>query len=290
MSPWSPQYLDPLVPGDLTCDELAVAITAAQRAGRVIVDYFHQGVEMRSKGTSDLVSNADLEAEQVIAETIRTTFPSHAIMAEETIQESADSEHLWIFDPLDGTNNFAHRIPHFAVSIGYVRSGVAQGGVIVNPMTGDWHVTWKGKGAWHDGQRCFVNKQNRLDQTMIAVGFYYDRGLMMEATLRAIGDFFRRNIHGVRRMGTASLDLAMLGRGLFGLYFEYQLSPWDHAAGALFVEEAGGKLSDCQGGSLPFDRKSSLLATNGMLHDASLLIVQNQWQTYQRQLAEANQG
>jgi myo-inositol-1(or 4)-monophosphatase len=111
---------------------------------------------------------------------------------------------------------------------------------------------------------------------MIGIGFYYDRGTMMEATLMAIRDFFRQNIHGVRRFGTASLDLCQVGLGRYGAYFEYQLHPWDFAAGRLFVEEAGGLISDCEGGELPIER-TSCLASNTKLHLSSLEITKRYW-------------
>ncbi len=179
------------------------------------------------------------------------------------------SEHLWIVDPLDGTNNFAHRIPHFAVSIAYYHQQVAQCGVVVNPVRGDWYWATRGGGAFFNGTRLQVNDHQQLNQTMVGVGFYYDRGKMMEATLAAIGDFFRQQIHGVRRFGTAALDLCQVAAGMYGVFFEYQLSPWDFAAGRLILEEAGGQITDGRGQPLPL-QKTSLLASNGHLHPAAL--------------------
>jgi myo-inositol-1(or 4)-monophosphatase len=159
-----------------------------------------------------------------------------------------------------------------AVSIAYYRAGVAECGVVVNPLTDDWHTAARGLGAYHNGRRVQVAEHDRLDQAMVGVGFYYDRGAMMEATLAAIGDFFRAKIHGIRRFGTAALDLCLVGRGCFGAFFEYELSPWDFAAGRLFVEEAGGRVTTGRGGPLELKR-GSLLASNGRLHEAALEIV-----------------
>ena len=117
-----------------------------------------------------------------------------------------------------------------------------------------------------------VDEATRLDEVLVGVGFYYDRGAMMEATLEVIGDLKRRQVHGIRRFGTASLDLCMVGLGRYGAYFEYQLSPWDFAAGRLFVEEAGGKVTDARGNPLPLG-KSSVLATNGPLHEPMLEVI-----------------
>ncbi len=254
---------------------LQTAFAAAQAGSAVIVDYFERGVEMRSKGdeeTFNLVSDADLHSEQAIAREILSVFPEHAILGEEENAGSIDAEHLWIIDPLDGTNNFAHRIPHFAVSIGYYHRGVAQCGVVVNPVRNDWYWSQRGGGSFHNGRRLKVSHESSLAQTMVGVGFYYDRGAMMEATLASIREFFKQQIHGVRRFGTAALDLCQVADGLFGVFFEYQLSPWDFAAGRLILEEAGGKITDGRGQPLPL-AKSSVLASNTLLHEVALDIV-----------------
>jgi myo-inositol-1(or 4)-monophosphatase len=256
-------------------DELATAIQAAEAAGKLLRKYFDEGVAFRHKeGESyNLVSQADLEAEQAIVDIIQRNFPGHEVLGEEANDGSIDAEHLWIVDPLDGTTNFAHRIPHFAVSIAYYRAGEARCGVICNPIRDDWYLAERGQGASHNGRSVQVAPATRLDQVLVGVGFYYDRGAMMEATLAAVGDLFREQIHGIRRFGTAALDLAQVGCGLVGAFFEYELSPWDFAAGRLFVEEAGGKLTTCRGGTLPL-KKTSLLASNGALHPQVLAIVE----------------
>src|SRR5690606_5223379 len=177
-----------------------------------------------------------------------------------------------IVDPLDGTNNFAHRIPHFAVSIAYYHNGSPVCGVVYNPLRDDWFTAVRGEGAWYNGQPARVSDERRLDQALVGVGFYYDRGAMMEATLAAIRDLFRCQIHGIRRFGTASLDLCQVGMGMFGAYFEFQLSPWDFAAGRLFVEQAGGRVTTCLGDALPL-QKTTLLASNRLLHDAVLRVI-----------------
>ena len=177
-----------------------------------------------------------------------------------------------MIDPLDGTNNFANGIPHFAVCAAYYRSGVAHCGVILDPMRGDLFTVEQGQGAYWNQERVHVCQSDQLNQTMLAVGFYYDRGPMMQATLKAIEELFQQNIHGIRRFGTAALDLVQVGLGRFGGVFEYELSPWDFAAARLFVEEAGGKITTCQGQRLPLE-KTSVLATNGLLHDLMLPIV-----------------
>lgn len=255
---------------------IELARKAARAGADVVSHYFRDGVEIRSKETYNLVSDADIEAEHAIADVIRAAYPDHAILGEETYAADAGAEHLWIVDPLDGTNNFAHQIPHFAVSIAYYVAGEPQCGVIVNPIRDDWFEAIRGEGAFHNGRRVAVGTQTRLSDVLVGVGFYYDRGGMMLATLEALRELFGQHIHGIRRFGTASLDLCQVGLGQFGAYFEYQLSPWDFAAGRLFVEEAGGRVSTCQGDELPL-AKTSLLASNGALHAAMLEIVSRYW-------------
>jgi myo-inositol-1(or 4)-monophosphatase len=249
--------------------ELTVAIEAARAAGEILARHFRDGVIMRSKEVANLVSDADIEAENAVVAVIRKHFPDHEILGEEGHSADMNATHLWVVDPLDGTANFAHKIPHFAVSIGYYREGRAEAGVIYNPMIDDWYLTARGQGATHNGRVVRVSDVTRLDESMIGVGFPYDRGALMEATLEGIGDVIRREVHGVRRFGTAALDLCMVGNGLFGAYFEYQLSPWDYAAGRLFVEEAGGKVTTALGDELGLT-KTSVLASNIHLHEAML--------------------
>ncbi|NQV24720.1 MAG: inositol monophosphatase [Rhodopirellula sp.] len=257
--------------------ELDVARQAAKAGGDILAGYFRQGIEMRTKQDCDFVSDADVESERAIIDVIRSSFPDHVILGEEaqdgaveTLDTNADS--LWVIDPLDGTTNFAHDIPHFAVSIGYYQMGQPVCGVIYNPARDDWFHAVQGEGAFANGVKVTVADHSSLSESLIGVGFYYDRGAMMEATLASIRDLFHQKIHGIRRFGTASLDLCQVGCGQFGAFFEYELSPWDFAAGRLFVEEAGGRVTNCRGSQLPL-AKSSVLATNGKLHDSVLAIV-----------------
>ncbi|MFN8707836.1 MAG: inositol monophosphatase family protein [Planctomyces sp.] len=252
---------------------IETALKAAREGGEIISRYFRDGAVMRSKGSSaDLVSDADVNSERRIVQVIRETFPDHCVLGEEEHTEDIHAEHLWVIDPLDGTTNFAHQLPHFAVSIGYYHQGKAQCGVVWNPVRDDLYVAERGQGATHNGRRLRVGKQTSLSEVLIGIGFYYDRGAMMEATLAAVGDCFRQQIHGVRRFGTASLDLAQVASGSYGAYFEYQLSPWDFAAGQLILEESGGRVTTCAGDPMPMT-KTSILASNGYLHDAMLEIV-----------------
>jgi myo-inositol-1(or 4)-monophosphatase len=263
----------------VSCDHamLATAIAAAEAGAAKLTQYFQKAVSVEKKGIANFVSEADLAAESAIVATIRSQFVGHAIISEESHSDRADAADLWIIDPLDGTSNFLHSIPHFAVSLAYYRDGQPELGIVCNPVRNDWYVVVRGQGAWYNGQRQTVNASNQLDQAMIACGFYYDRGLMMQLTLDTIGDFFRQQVHGVRRFGAAALDLCNLGCGQYGVFFEYQLHPWDYAAGQLFVSEAGGRTTDCNNGPLPLGRPSSICSTNGVLHEPALRVIAPHW-------------
>lgn len=257
--------------------ELALAKQAAATAGEIIRNYFEQGISGETKSLDGSqqgqVTKADLDAERAITAMILEEFPGHQILAEEEhSQGGASAEHLWIIDPLDGTNNFAHGIAHFAVSIAYYFQGQPKCGVVYEPVRDDWFVASAGQGSWYNDQPAKVSRESSLDEALIALGFYYDRGELMKRTLATMQDLFEQNIRGVRRFGSAALDLAYVGTGRFGGYFEYTLSPWDFAAARLFVEEAGGKVSDCLGNELEL-QKSSILATNHLLHEQMLKLI-----------------
>ena len=250
-----------------------VAIEAAHAGSLALLEHFRKPLDIRTKGVANYVTQADLAAETAVVQTILDAFPSHAILSEESHSDRADAEHSWIIDPLDGTNNFIHGMPHFAVSIGYYQNGEGILGIVTSPATGDWFVAARGEGAWFNGQPIQVSRAQGLEQAMIACGFYYDRDQMMQSTLDTIGDLFRTQIHGIRRFGAAALDLAWVAAGWFDGFFEYRLSPWDIAAGAVIIQEAGGKVSDCMGNPVALNRSSSLCASNQALHPAMLEII-----------------
>jgi len=260
---------------------LQVAIDAATEGGQVLMRYFREGVEVRNKSAAggasfDLVSDADLESEQAIAKRLRQAFPDHQLMGEEALGKTIDPtacDDLWVIDPLDGTNNYAHRIPHFAVSIAYYHCGQPVVGVVYNPVTDDWYTAAATIGACHNGKNVHVCDSTTLQQCIVGCGFYYDRGEMMRRTLRVIEELFSHQIHGIRRFGTASLDLCMVGCGQFGGFFEYQLAPWDYAAGRLFVELAGGKVTTSKGDPLALTT-TGIVASNTAVHDLILEITQ----------------
>ena len=273
-------------------DPLALAHDVATACGEILMQSFGSIVARSKAGgvSHDLVTDADLASERRAVELIRAAQPDAAILGEENAT-GAPPKHperersLWIIDPLDGTTNYAHGLPHFAVSVAYYERGEPVAGVVWNPARGDRYAAARGQGATFSGQGATfsgqgatpggeplrVGGQSALDEVIVGCGFYYDRGPMMQATLAAIEELFGRGIHGIRRMGTASLDLCQVAGGGYGAFFEYQLQPWDYAAGRLILEEAGGRVTTTGGDPLPV-RTTSLLATNGLLHDPMLAI------------------
>lgn len=252
---------------------LQLAQNSANAGAHVLHRYWHDGVKLRNKSatggkTYDLVSDADLESQDVIANLIAAQFPDHEIMGEEDLVGDTSAEHLWIIDPLDGTNNFAHRVPMFATSVAYFHHGQPVVGAIVNPITQDRYWATRGGGAFHNEKPIRVPDTESLSETLVGCGFYYDRGEMMKRTLQATEEFFACDIHGIRRFGAATLDLCAVATGMFGAFFEYKLSPWDFAAGQLIVTEAGGKITDAQGGPLGVKTSSILASAPGVYEEA----------------------
>lgn len=263
---------------DMLDEIFRVAESAAITGGHVLHRYWHDGVVLRDKSDQggksyDLVSDADLESQSVIANLISDAFPTHELMGEEDLIGDIEAEHLWIIDPLDGTNNFAHRVPHFAVSVAYYHQGIPTVGFVTNPITSDRYWAVRGQGAMHNGKPIQVTEEASLSKTLVGCGFYYDRGEMMRRTLGAVEEFFSHDIHGIRRFGTASLDLCAVANGQFGAFFEYKLSPWDFAAGGLIVTEAGGKITAADGNPLGMVPSSVVAAAAGLYED-SLRITQ----------------
>lgn len=259
--------------------ELVAILDFAKRtatdAGRVLMKRFGTAQIEEKESTQNLVTQADHESEQLIADCIAAQFsnPTHEIMGEETeFHGSIVAEHLWVVDPLDATNNYAHGIPHFCVSIAYARRGQVLVGAVLDPVRQEMFTAIRGAGAWLNDRPIRVSQPSGLTRSIIATGFYYDRGLTMQQTLNSIEQLFAANIRGLRRMGAAALDLTWTACGRFQGYFEYQLAPWDYAAGALILEEAGGVCRDRHG--QPWDLEScSMIAACDTVADALTAIV-----------------
>jgi len=223
---------------------LNTAVKAARRAGDTAMRYSHRidELDIRSKSRNEFVSQVDLAAEEVIIETIHERYPDHAILGEETGQQG-NNDHLWIIDPLDGTTNYLHGFPMFAVSIGLQIKGRMQVGVVYDPHRQELFTAIQGVGAQLDGKRLRVNRNTVLDGALIGTGFpYRENDRWMEQYLNQ----FRAVMHvagDIRRPGSAALDLSYLAAGRMDGFWEFGLQPWDIAAGSLILREAGGLIS-----------------------------------------------
>ena len=252
---------------------LEVAKDSARSAANVLLEHLGTtSIDFKADQTQNLVTAADLAAEEIILKTIKDAFPSHQVLGEEGLSEAdLSAEHLWVVDPLDGTTNYAHKIPQFCTAISYVRSGVVEVGVVLDPSRDELFHAVRGKGAWLNEQPIRVSDRT-ITESVIATGFYYDRGVLMQRTLAAIGALFQKNIRGIRRLGSAALDQSWVACGRMDGFFEYQLSPWDYAAASLIVEEAGGRCSDRSGEPLNVG-SGSLIVANQAVYDDLLATV-----------------
>ena len=229
--------------------------------------------EIREKSRNDLVSAADRAADAAILAEIERDFPDHAVLAEESgWSRRSDDQPTWIVDPLDGTTNFVHGIPQFAVSIGVAVAGRVDFGVILDPVKQDVFRAGRGMGATWNGNPCSVTGRGGLDGALIATGFPFKEHALLDPYLAIFREVFLR-CKAIRRPGAAALDLAYVACGLFDGFFEFGLSPWDLAAGSLLVEEAGGMISDMDGGSDVLASGDVLCGTTGV-HPELLAVVQ----------------
>ena len=242
---------------------LETAVDIARESGALLSNFFEKRVAFELKGESDLVTEADRASERLIVERLRTHFPSHSITAEESGRHDTNSEYRWYVDPLDGTTNFAHGFPVFNVTLALERAGELIAGVIFDPTRGEMFSAERGSGACLNNRRIRVSPAARLTESLVSTGFpskkrhqnvnihfYYQLAMVT---------------HGVRRAGAAAIDLAYVACGRTEAFWEFQLNPWDMAAGILLVEEAGGRCSDMHGAPTNV-YGPHLLADNGHIH------------------------
>jgi myo-inositol-1(or 4)-monophosphatase len=245
------------------------AINAALRAGRVIRQHagtVHQEV-VREKGIHDLVTVVDEQVQQQIVEDLHAALPEAAILAEEGDEhsrEATDTAWRWIVDPIDGTTNFAHGVPPYAVSIALEYDGRIVVGVVYDAARDDLFTAIRGEGAYANGVRMMVSRRDALNDCLLTTGFPYRSFGHIDAYLEVLEGFFQTT-RGIRRPGVASVDLAYVAWGRFDAFFETGLSPWDVAAGMLLVEEAGGVVTDYTDGPSPVFARQ-ILASNGLIH------------------------
>jgi myo-inositol-1(or 4)-monophosphatase len=246
---------------------LETSVEIAREAGALLSKYFERRVTFELKGEHDLVTEADRASEQLVIERLSSYFPSHSIVAEEGGGHIGSSEYCWYVDPLDGTTNFAHGFPMYNITMALEQSGELIAGVIFDPEHNEMFTAERGSGAYLNNRRIRVSKVNRLENTLVATGFpsrkrhenvnihfYYQLAMLT---------------HGVRRAGSAALDLAYVASGRLDGFWEFGLNPWDMAAGILLITEAGGKCSDMKGGPVTL-RGPHLVADNGLVHEQIL--------------------
>ncbi|WP_027841006.1 inositol monophosphatase family protein [Pyruvatibacter mobilis] len=251
-----------------------VMVTAARKAARKLARDFGEveNLQVSRKGPGDFVSAADLRAEKIIFEELSKARPGYGFLMEESgAVEGPDKTHRWIIDPLDGTTNFLHGIPHFAISIALERDGQLVNGVIYNPVTDDLFVTEKGNGAYLNDRRLRVAARTRLDEAVFATGIPF-KGLDWHAKFTREIDHIMPQVAGIRRFGAASLDLAWVAAGRFDGYWEHGLQPWDIAAGVLMVKEAGGFVSDINGADKKMDTNGIIAANADLLPHLQAMI------------------
>ncbi|MBI3806029.1 MAG: inositol monophosphatase [Nitrospirae bacterium] len=252
---------------------LSVATNAARQAGAVLTEYMRTGFRIEHKQIINLVTDADRQAEQRIIDVIHDAFPTHRILAEEGgLTEESPSRYKWVVDPLDGTTNFAHGFPAYCVSIGLECDGRGIIGVVYDPTRDELFTSQIGQGAYLNGAPISVSTTDHLDRGLLVTGFAYN---IRETPNNNLNHFarFALKVQGLRRTGTAALDLCYVAAGRFDGFWEVTLNPWDMAAGAVIVREAGGKVTDFKGAPHSIYGRE-LVASNGSIHQAMLDLLQ----------------
>jgi myo-inositol-1(or 4)-monophosphatase len=253
---------------------LTTAIEAVVRAGDVILSRFGTGVRVDKKGTIDLVTEVDLEIERGFREMIAERFPGHAVLGEEMGGSAAPPQGpCWVFDPIDGTTNFAHGLPIFCASLALEIDGVAQVAAVYDPTRRELFTAERGSGAFLNGRRLEVSGAASLVDALLVTGFPYDVHQRVDEIVGLFAAFVGR-ARAVRRLGSAAIDLCYVAAGRMDGFWETDLKPWDIAGGALLVEEAGGRVTTMSGDAFG-SRAGQVLATNTRIHDAMLAVIRD---------------
>lgn len=251
----------------------AVAIEAARAAGTLLQDFSKAGLRIEHKNRINLVTDADRAAERCIIDLISKQFPTHRILAEEQgLTAQGPSRYQWIIDPLDGTTNFVHGFPFYGVSIGVERDGVGLIGVVFDPTRNELFTAQSGAGAHLNGTSIAVSNVDHLDRALLVTGFAYDIRETNNNNLDHFGRFALK-AQGLRRTGSAALDLCYVAAGRLDGFWEVRLNPWDMAAGVVILREAGGTVTNFAGITHSIYGKE-LVASNGRIHQAMLEVLQ----------------
>ena len=239
-------------------------VAAAARAGEILRSYWGKTHTVEKKGDINLVTEADLASENAIIQLIRAVFPDHSVLAEESGVIPGTDAYEWIIDPLDGTTNFAHHLPDFSLSIAFASKGDIVFGVVLNPVTGELFCGTRGQGATLNGRPIRVSSTKVIGESLLVTGFPYN----LQPVIRPLIYRFERCLmaaQGVRRLGSAALDLCYVACGRFDGFWEQNLAPWDTAAGMIIAQEAGATISDFSNEPYNIEKKE-ILATNGLVH------------------------
>jgi len=249
---------------------LNTAVKAARKAGSIITraSFDLDKLTVRSKQQHDFVSEVDHAAEEAIIEVLKDAYPDHGFLGEESGYEDRNAEYLWVIDPLDGTTNFLHGLPQYCVSIGLLHKGAPQQAVVFDMNRNELFTATRGVGAYLNDRRIRVSKTDKIDNALVGTGFPFKQIGDVDDYLRMLKNVMKAT-SGVRRPGAAALDLAWLACGRIDAFWERGLSPWDMAAGALLIREAGGLVADLDGGE-DFLAKGHIVAANGKIFAAML--------------------
>jgi len=248
------------------------AIKAAFASGRILKSHFGNILDIRKKGVVDLVTQADTDSESAIIEIIRQTFPEHSILAEESGLDQGDARHQWIIDPLDGTVNFAHQVPIFSISIAFARNGVPEIGVVLNPVNGELFTAVAGEGAFLNDRPIHTSTTETVGDSLLATGFPYNLRSVFDTITQRLASCLRA-ARGIRRLGSAAMDLCALSCGRFDGFWEQNLHPWDTAAALVIAKESGAVVTDFNNNPFQIEHKE-ILATNGRIHAEMLSLLQ----------------
>jgi len=250
---------------------IATAIEAVVRAGEIQISRFGGDVRVEKKGAIDLVTEVDLQVERMFRALVAERFPDHDVLGEELGGEATGARHRWVFDPLDGTTNFAHGVPIFCASLALEIDGEAAVGAIYDPNRRELFTAERGVGAWLNGQPLHVSAAATVLESILVTGFPYTVHDDPEPLLQMFGRMLKR-ARAVRRLGSAAIDLCWVAAGRMEAFWEAQLNAWDTRAGALIVEEAGGRVTGMDG-ALWVPANGHILASNGHVHDELLSII-----------------
>jgi myo-inositol-1(or 4)-monophosphatase len=252
-------------------DAKRVGIEAIYSGARVLRNHFGRISQIHQKGVFDLVTEADTESEKQIMATIRKAFPDHAILAEESGANKGTAPYQWLIDPLDGTTNYVHHLPFFTIAIALAIRGKIELGLVLNPMDGELYSAIAGKGAALNGNPIQVSSTASVSGSLLVTGFPYDFSEIVEPAMKRFS-VFQQASQGVRRLGSAALDLCYVACGRFDGFWEQNLKPWDKAAGAIIAAEAGAVITDFSNQPFSINQKE-ILVTNGRIHQEMLSLL-----------------